>query len=549
MKNLKTNTYAVGIDFGTLSARAVLLDLETGSIVAEALSEYAHGVITALPEGNPLPDGYALQHPKDYLDALSACFASLWQTSGVSPSAVVGLGIDFTASTLLPVDGKGEPLCFSTVFKDEPHAYAKLWRHHGATKEAEDINRCAKARGEAFLSRYGGKISSEFFLPKVLETARRAPAVYDAAACFSEAGDWLTRRLVGKPLQTAVFAGYKALWSEKEGFPSAAFLEALEPRLSTLFTEKVITPVKSFPDIAGYLSEEGSALTGLPVGCAVALPTIDAYAALPAFGIVGEGELLLILGTSACHILHAKEERQIGGICGYVQGLFPGLYTYEAGQSCFGDHFAWLAKNALPDAYRAAAEQEGKSLFAYLNTLAEQVPVGADGLLALDWFEGCRSPYDNDALSGLLLGLRTDTRPEAIYRALLEAVAFGTRRIVDTYKEAGLPISRMVAGGGIAEKNPLLLQILADVLNTTVTVPLLPYSSAVGSALYGALAAGAIEDPAAAGRLLSYEERLYTPSENAKAYGEIYGEYLSLSHLFAEGEGLSLMQKLQNRRA
>lgn len=546
----KDSMYSVGVDFGTLSARAVLLNVRTGEVVADAVCEYQNGVITELPKGPRLPDGYALQNPRDYLDALATALSELLAKTGVSPTEITGLGIDFTASTVLPVDKDGSPLCFLPEFEREPHAYVKLWKHHGATAEAERITALAKERGERFLARYGGKISSELFLPKVLETLHRAPAVYEAAAAFCEAGDWVTRVLVGKPVHTAAFAGFKALWDEKEGFPSKEYLSLLHPRLASLYEEKVIKPISPLGEVAGRLTEEGARLTGLSVGTAVALPMIDAQASLPALRVFKEGDMLLILGTSACHILNSQKRCEIDGIFGFMQnGVFPSLYTYEAGQSCFGEHFSWFLENAVPKDYHEAAKKAGVSVFAHLNGLAARYKVGESALLALDWFGGNRSPLANDALSGAIIGYRPSTKPEEVYRALLEAVAFGTRRIVELFKDAGLSVSRIVAGGGIAEKNPLLMQILADVLDTEITVPSIPFSSAVGAALGGAFASGASESLTEAARALQIQKTLcYSPTENAKDYNALYLHYRTLSGLFEEGRGLTLMQEMQKMR-
>ncbi len=536
--------YVIGLDFGTLSARGLMVDVATGEEIGEATASYAHGVMDAqLPDGTPLPRHFALQHPQDYLDVTSEIIRSLLHTTQVSKEDVVGIGIDFTACTLLPVDKDGIPLCFQPAFADEPHAYVKLWKHHGAQPEAEQINRLAAERAEPWLSIYGGTISCEWALPKILETLHHAPHVYEATARFTEAADWLSFILTGEETHSAPFAGYKALWNAESGYPSNAFMSALDPRLDGIVGSKLSTHVLGMDGIAGHLSERGAQLCGLPVGIAVALPMIDAHAAMPALNITTDGELMIIIGTSACHILNDKEGKIVDGICGYVKdGVIPSYYTYEAGQAAVGDIFDWYVKNALPAAYEQQARQRGISPHQLLREKARDLHIGESGLIALDWWNGNRSILVDPSLSGAIFGLTLQSKPEEIYRALIESTAFGLRVIVEQYECYGIHIRSVCAAGGIPLKDDMMMQIYADVLNREIRIATSAQAAALGSAIYAAVAAG--EYPSireAAARLSKPCSKIYAPhDENVAAYESVYQKYRRL-HDFLGHSGKELL--------
>ena len=531
--------YTLGLDFGTLSVRALIVDTRDGRTVAEAVSEYPHGVMdSALPDGTPLPPRYALQHPQDYLDsmkaAIGAALAAAHTVEGITPADIAALGVDFTACTMLPVDSTGTPLCLDSAFAADPHAYVKLWKHHGATHEVDEINALAAARGESWLPSYGGTVSCEWMLPKILETLRKAPAVFEAAHRFTEAADWVSRMLTGIETHAAAFAGYKGLWHDGQ-YPSDGFLSALDPALKGLIGGKISPRVDPVGGIAGRLSGRGAALTGLPEGTPVALPMIDAHAALPALGMTRAGDLTVILGTSTCHILNAAEAKEVTGICGYVQdGVIPSLCTYEAGQAAVGDCFDWFVKYCVPAIYTEAAHEAGVSIHAYLRSLAEKKAPGESGIVALDWWNGNRSILVDPTLTGVITGLTLATRPEDIYRALIEATAFGTRVIVEQYRSFGIPISRVMAAGGIARKDPLMMQIYADVLNIPMAVSTVTQAGALGSAVYAAVAGGiypTVTD--AADAMAAKVERVYTPNAEAvAAYEGLYHRYRELHDHF-----------------
>lgn len=531
--------YVIGVDFGTLSARALLCDAASGEVCAESVADYAHGVMdTALPDGTPLPADFALQHPADYLDALSQIISGVISDGRVASADIVGVGIDFTSCTILPVHADGTPLCFDDCFQGEPHAYVKLWKHHAAQAEADALNAVARERGERWLSVYGGKTSSEWMFPKVWEILREAPHIYDATDRFVEAGDFLTWYLTGTESHGAALAGYKALWNEGDGYPSPAFFAALDPRLTDIIGTKIGSAVNT-ERIAGTVSERGAALTGLPVGCAVAIAMPDAHAALPALGAVDAGTLVMIMGTSTCHIVNAERALSVPGICGYVKdGVIKGLYTYEAGHACVGDCFDRFVKSYVPEAYTSAARSRGISLHALLREKVQGEKAGESGLLCLPWFNGNRSVLVDAELSGMLLGLSLQTTPEQIYRALLEATAYATRLVVENYETHGIKVDTIRACGGIARKDAMMMQIYADVLGRPVHVASTTQAGALGSAVYAAVAGGVYKTLAEASAIFARPDcHVYIPDPEAHAtYNKLFAEYKRLHDYFGRGE-------------
>ncbi len=539
--------YVIGIDYGTLSGRAVLLDALTGQEMAVSELAYPHAVMDkTLPCGKALPDQFALQHPQDYLDVLRHVIPDVLAQSGIPAEQVAGLGIDFTACTLVPLDEEGTPLCFKPEFTDNPHAYVKLWKHHAAQAEADEITELAKQRGEDWIDIFGGRISSEWIMPKILEIFHKAPEVYHATTRFSEAGDWLSHVLTGEESHAAVFAGYKAFWRAGNGYPSPDFFAALDPALRDLIGTKLAAEVRTVEQSAGCLSAAGAALTGLAEGTAIALPMIDAHAAMPAVGAVEPGDFVMIIGTSTCHLMHADTQTAVPGICGYVQdGVVPGCCTYEAGQSCVGDGFAWFVDNCVPEAYAVEAREKGISVHKLLRQKAERLTPGESGLVALDWFNGNRSVLNQANLSGLILGLTLRTKPEEIYRALLEATAFGSRVILEQFEQNGLSVREIRAAGGIARKDPLMMQIYADVLGKPIRIADTTQAGAIGSAMYAAAAAGLYPSvKEAAQKLAAPCTVCYTPNdENRARYEKLYREYVSLHDYFGRG-GNDVMARL-----
>jgi L-ribulokinase len=331
--------YAIGVDFGTESGRALLVEVGTGREVATAVYPYANGVIDEkLPEtGVALASDWALQDPEDYLRTFQVAIPGVLKDAGVSPEDVIGLGIDFTACTMLPVRSDGTPLCTVAPWRGEPHAWVKLWKHHAAQPEADQINRVARETGQAWLDRYGGKISSEWFFSKALQILTEAPEVYAAADRLIEAADWVVWQLTGIETRNSCTAGYKAMWSKREGFPPAAYFQALHPAFASVVDGKMSRDIRPVGERAGGLTPQAAAWTGLLPGTAVAIANVDAHVAVPAATVTDVGRMVMIMGTSICHMVLGREEHIVPGMCGCVEdGIIPGFFGYEAGQSCVG---------------------------------------------------------------------------------------------------------------------------------------------------------------------------------------------------------------------
>ena len=543
--------YTIGIDFGSLSGRAILMDMESGEICASSVYEYPHGVMSEqLDDGTPLPVHTALQDPSDYLEVLRYTVPDVLLKGGVTKEAVVGLGIDFTACTMLPVDSSMMPLCMQEKYRSEPHAYVKLWKHHAAQRDADRITHVAKERQEPWLDSYGGKVSSEWIFPKILQIAREAPELYEDTVRFMEAADWISYLLTGQETHSAPFAGYKAFWNESEGYPPDSFYEAVEPKFKGLIGNKFAENTHAIGGCAGILCKTAAEMLGLSDGIPIAIPQLDAHASMPALGIADEGVLMMIIGTSGVQLVHSKERKSVPGICGYMKdGVIPGLYTYEAGQACCGDHFDWFVKNGVPAAYVQEAKEQEIGIHRYLRQKAQNLCPGESGLIALDWFNGNRSILNDGSLQGMIVGLTLRTKPEEIYRALIEGTAYGARVILENFVQHGIRVDRIVASGGIAEKDELLIQIYADVLNRPITVSDSRMSASCGSAIYASVAAGVYRDVVSAVDALSVRTgKTYTPIErNVEVYNRLYAEYRTLHDYFGNGKN-DVMKRLDEIR-
>lgn len=552
-----TGTHLLGIDFGTLSGRASIVDARTGEEVASAVHDYRHGSIEeSLPgTGERLPPDFALQHPGDYLDVLFKAVPAALKKSGLRAEQIAGIGTDFTSCTPLPTFADGTPLCLHPRWRKEPHAWVKLWKHHAAQPEADRINEIGSSRKELFLRAYGGRYSSEWFFSKVLETLRHAPGVYAAADRFIEAGDWIVWQLTGTEQRCVSAAGFKAMWVYPDGkggwtYPSPAFFKALDPRLEKVIEQKMGPVPIPLGARAGGLTESMAKRMGLRPGTPVASGNIDAHVAVPACGVSRPAEMVMIMGTSTCHLLVGDRSQAVEGMCGVVQdGVIGGAWGYEAGQAGVGDVFAWFMKHGVPGAAERDARRAGLTPFAWMERQAATLKPGETGLLALDWWNGCRSVLMDSDLSGLLVGATLGTRPHEIYRALIEATAFGTRRIIEAFTSQGVEIHRLVACGGLARKNPLLMQIYADVTGRPIHVAASEQTCALGAAMHGALAAGLYPDMKAAGRAMArLEAGSHRPrAGNVRIYNELYAEYCRLYDLFGR-DGASTMKRLRGWR-
>ena len=553
---MNTTKYAIGIDFGTESGRAVLVDVADGRELAVADHAYANGVIDrTLPIGDiPLAPDWALQDPDDYLAVLRNTVPAVLQKAGVDPAAVIGVGIDFTASTMLPTTDDGTPLCTLPEYHHEPHAWVKLWKHHAAQPEADRINDIARARGEGWLDLYGGKISSEWFFSKALQILDEAPAIYHDAGRLIEACDWVIWQLTGRETRSACTAGYKAIWQKQEGYPSPDYLAALHPDFATIVDEKMGHAVLPLGNRAGGLTTQAAAWTGLSEGTAVAVANVDAHATVPSAQAVEPGAMVMIMGTSICHMVIGDQRMQVPGMCGVVEdGIVPGYFGYEAGQSAVGDIFGWFIREGVPPRYHEQAAQHGISLHQLLADEAALQRPGEHGLLALDWWNGNRSTLVDTELSGLIIGSTLATTAPDIYRALIESTAFGTREIIQAFTENGVPVQRIVAAGGLPERNPLLMQIYADVTNREIRIVRSKQASTLGAAMHGAVAAGlelgGYEDIfAASAKMGGLTDQVYRPiPEHVQIYDQLYSEYKKLYDYFGRGAN-DVMKNLRGLR-
>lgn len=542
----------MGIDFGSLSARSVLVNLENGDVVGSCVSEYAHAVMDkALPCGTKLPADWALQHPQDYIDALSEVSKGVIELTGISPSDIVGLCIDFTASTVMPVKSDATPLCFLDEFKDNPHAYVKMWKHHAAQAQADKLADIAQARGEKFLNYYSGKVSSEWLIPKLWQILDEDENIYNACDSFIEAGDWITWILTGKEVRSACSAGYKACWNYKDGYPSKEFFKALDSRLENVVAEKLYSPVLPLGSVAGPVNKKGSEISGLSEGTPVCVSVIDAHAAVPAAGITEPGKMLMIMGTSTCHMILANEEKPYPGICGIVKdGMIAGYFGYEAGQACVGDHFDWFVKNCTPSEYILEAKEKNISIHTLLSDKASEYKAGQSGLIALDWWNGCRSDLMESRLTGAIFGMTLQTKPEEIYRALIEATAFGTRMIVEMFANTGVETGELYACGGIAKKNPFMMQLYADIIGKPICIIESEQTGALGSAMFAAVAGGyfaGLDD--AASLMVKKPQTVFTPSnENSEIYNCLFNEYKKLHDYFGSEQN-SVLKNLKTLKS
>jgi L-ribulokinase len=538
--------HVIGVDFGTLSGRALVVRVSDGAELGSATHDYSHGVLDSeLPSGETLPPEWALQVPQDYVDVLKTAVPEAIATAGIDPASVIGIATDFTASTPLPVTKDGTPLCELPGLENRPHAYVKLWKHHAAQGQADRINEVARERGESWLPRYGGFISSEWEYAKGLQLLEEDPELYARMDHFVEAADWIVWQLSGRYLRNACTAGYKGIYQDG-GYPSADFETALNPAFAGFAETKLAHEIGRLGAAAGTLTAEAAAWTGLPEGIAVAVGNVDAHVTAPAAQAVEPGQMLAIMGTSTCHVMNGQHLAEVPGMCGVVDGgIVDGLWGYEAGQSGVGDIFAWYVKNQVPARYEQDAAAAGKSVHQHLTDLAFASPVGAHGLIALDWVNGNRSVLVNTELSGLILGQTLATRAEEVYRALLESTAFGTRMIVETFAASGVPVTEFVVAGGLL-KNATLMQCYADVLRMPISVIASEQGPALGSAIHAAVAAGAYPDVRTAGAAMGRVTRAaYTPdAASADAYDTLYAEYKGLHDRFGRG-GDNVMKRLK----
>lgn len=547
-------SYVFGFDYGTLSCRGIALDLKTGQVVATAEEKYAHGVINEklCHTDVCLPKDWSLQDPQDWMQCICKISKTMLQEGNIKPEEVKSIGTDFTNCTLLPIKKDGTPLCFIQKFRDKPNAWPKLWKHHGAQKYAEEIEAYAKEHTTWLKDYFGDSVSSEWVFPKMLQVLREDPEIYNEADYFMEAVDYIVMVLTGKVTRCSATLGVNCFWIKDKGYPDKEFLKAIDPRLENVVETKLAGEILTVGDIAGYLTSEMADKMGLTTDVVVAAGHGDSAVAGCGAGVTENGSMTIVMGTSTCHQMMYKEYHSFDGLCSIAaDGMVPGLYGYESGQPATGDIFQWFADTSVPERYYKEAEKEKKTILQYLGELAERIEPGTTGLVALDWFNGNRSILSNYNLSGLIIGLTLSTKTEEIYRTLVEANIFGSKRILDNYEENGIPISNIYAVGGIAKKSPWIMQMCADIFGRQVIVPFVDNVPAHGAAVCGAVALGNTDKEngfatfkEAVDILIPKDRQIYSPDkEKTNAYANVYRAYKKLYDMFGKDD--SFMKSLR----
>jgi len=545
--------YALGLDYGTNSVRTLVVNVANGREVGTAVWTYQHGTEGVILSNDP---NLARQHPADYLKGFEITVkAALAQAKravkGFKAADVIGIGVDTTGSTPLPVDEKGEPLAFKKQFGKDPAAMAWLWKDHTGVAEAEEITALAEKMRPQYLGKCGGTYSSEWFFSKILHCLRTSPKVFDAAQTWVEIADWIPAALTGTedPRKLTVgicAAGHKAMYNDAwGGYPDAEFLSKLDPKLGKL-RARLRPKAYNISKAVGGLTSEWAKRTGLPAGIPVAVGAFDAH--LGAVGVgIAPGTLVKIIGTSTCDMMVSPLKSKlpdIPGLCGIVpESILPGYYGLEAGQSAVGDIFNWFVNYVQPGGPKAGSHEA-------LTAAAAKLKPGESGLLALDWNNGNRTILVDQRLTGLLLGQTLYTRPGEIYRALIEATAFGALAIMSRFEEYGVRVQQVINCGGIAEKNPLVMQIYADVTGRPMKLSRSAQTPALGAAMAGAVVAGRYASFAAAQKAMSgLKAKVYRPNKQANAvYRELYALYKQLHDAFGteqwEGRLYNVMKEL-----
>lgn len=542
--------YVIGVDYGTLSGRALLVRVSDGLEIASAVHEYTHAVLENYLPGKKvkLPPDWALQVPQDYRDVLAVTIPAVLKESGVSAADVIGIATDFTACTMVPVKADGTPINEISGFADRPHAYIKLWKHHSAQPQADRINELAHLRKEPWIDRYGGKISSEWAFAKGLQVLEEDPEIYNLMDHWIEAADWIIWVLTGKYVKNICTAGYKEIYQDGK-YPSKEYLEILNPKFGDFVDRLIQHPLAQLGEKAGTISAAAARLTGLREGTAVAVGNVDAHVTAAAANAVHSGQMVAIMGTSTCHVMVSDRLAVVPGMCGVVEGgIVPNRLGYEAGQSGVGDIFGWFATHFSSQEYEKMANSEGFSIHEYLSNLASKKPVGSHGLVALDWQNGNRSTLVDHALSGLIVGLTLATRAEDIYQAIVESTAFGARKIVETFEKSGVPVIDFIAAGGLI-KNHFVMQIYADVLNRPIHIINSDQGPALGSAIHAAVAAGYYKNIEEAAEVMgSLKRDAFTPRKSeAEIYQRLYNHYETLYDSFGDGVVMHSLREIRDK--
>lgn len=547
--------YAIGLDYGTLSVRALLLDMDSGEEAGTAVYEYPHGVVSgSLPDGSPIPPEYALAVPEDYLQGLSQVVRDLLRESGAVPESVKGIGLDATSATVIPADKSGMAISMLPGFESSPHAYIKLWKHHGAKKYAEKMYSLADNWKEEWLTLVGGKVSCEAFLPKTLETQEEDEAVYKRCHTFLEVGDWLTWYMTGECVRSTSMAGCNSFYQRGIGYPDEDFLRKIMQE-SEPVTRKYKGRFVALGGCVGRLTQRAPDRMGLLPGVPVAAAMIDSHAAVGGAGADRVGDVTAVMGTSACYLLNSHTGEGIPGIysCAY-EAHIPELFGYEGGQSCVGECLEWFVDNCVPESYMKEAGQAGIGIHELLQRKAAAIRPEQRRLVVLDWWNGVRSPLMRPELTGVMTGLTIYTKTEEMYLALMEGICFGARVIVDTFRDSGHSVERLIAAGGIPMKSPLMMQMLADICGTEVRVCESRQSSARGSAIMGAAVADGTEKTSRIlkdwiHKLGAGTSAVYDPDcGNRAVYEEKYRKYIRLKKIFENIDSKGLLNGEEDKK-
>lgn len=546
--------YAIGIDFGTLSARASLVDLYENREVAVSVVAYQDEIITySLPStAELLPCDFFLQNPIDYVEALQALLTEIWRKGKILAEDVIGIGVGFASNTIIPLGENNMPLCMDERYRSNPHSWVKTSKHHSAQEEAEQITNLLIKKNYSLIKHCGNKVPSEWMIAKIFETFRKAPEIYHATKLFIEAGDWIVYLLTGNIRKSSCLAANKALWDSKKGYPDKDFFFQLDPGFVNIM-EKVGNDVYDAGHCAGGLTARMAKQTGLPAGTPVSVAISDVLAAVPILK-PKTGQSLMIMGTSIRHM--ALSETKIDyPICGCINQTIwknsqRNLYCYEAVQAAAGDIYNWFIYSGIMYYYAQEMHERNVGMFPIIDEKIAKIQPGSTGLLALDWWNGNNAYPGSGKLSGLIIGMTPTTSMEEIYRALIESTAYGARKVLEDFIESGIEINEIYACGGLARKSGEVMQIFSDIIGRRINVVNVVQCSATGAALYAAVAAGK-----SGGGYDSFEEAMekfstenlmvYEPNiQYYSAYEKLFKEYCRLSDIFGQKE--SVMKTLKD---
>ncbi|MEX2948500.1 ribulokinase [Staphylococcus warneri] len=525
-------SYSIGIDYGTASGRVILVNTSDGKIVSSYEETYQHGTIAEELGGETLPHNYFLQHAGDYHHVLENGVKHVLEESQVNKDEVVGIGVDFTSCTVVFLDENFKPLHMNDDLANHPHAYVKLWKHHGAQDEATQMVEANEKANQNWLDYYGHSVNSEWMIPKILEVKHKAPELLERAHYIMEAGDYMTSLLVNQNIRSNCGIGFKGFYDEVNGF-NYDFFETVDPELPQIVKDKCEAPVIQIGDSAGSLSEYYQNLWGLSSNVQISPYMIDAHSGVLGAGAIEKGEFTPVIGTSTCHLMLDPKQEPIPSITGSVKdAIIPGLYAYEAGQAAVGDLFSYSERMAPQHIVEEAAKQD-KSVLEYLETLASQIPVEDQHVVVLDWHNGNRSILSDSHLTGSVFGLTLQTPFEMVHRAYLESTAFGTKMIMKQFEDNDIPVHTVYASGGIPKKSRLLVDIYANVLNKKVVVLESSNATALGAAMLGANVGGAYDTLRETVQHMKqpvYYEKQPDP-EKVKDYEKLFDKYQKLHDL------------------